>query len=145
MKVKLFGLLLLFSLATVAIPQTAPVTHSIKLTWASTCVPPTNTTTCDPTVSYNVYKYGGYPGNPEPPVCSSVAISSFVKITASPVIGTTYTDGPGIANGVTRCYYITALDSAGNESDPSTILSVLVVLPLAPKPSAPAQVVSVVL
>lgn len=122
--------------------QTPPptTTHSVKLTW----VAPVSTTTPPPPTSpspytYNVYKYGGMPGNVDPPICANTAVSSFAKI-ASNLTVLSYTDGPGIPNGVTRCYFVTTVDATGNESDPSIILSVLVALPLPTKPPVPTGV-----
>lgn len=135
----------LMLLSSSAMPQTTPTTHSVKLTWlqgtpTTTPPPPPSPTP----ITYNVYKYGGMPGNVDPPVCSSTPISQFVKIAANITV-TTWTDGPGIPNGVTRCYYVTEVDGTGVESDPSPILSVLVVLPVPTKPVPPTNFVGVVI
>jgi hypothetical protein len=115
-------------------------THSVQLVWMApvgTPIPPATTPPTQPSpLTYNVYKYGGQPGNPEPPNCAGTAVSSFFTISTGLTV-LTFTDGPGIPNGVTRCYFVTAVGPSGVESDPSTILSVLVALPVPTKPTPP--------
>lgn len=131
--------------------QTAPLTttgttHSVALTWAAS-VPPTTTPPAPPypsPLTYNVYKYGGQPGNPEPPNCAGTPISSFFTISTGLSV-LTWTDGPGIPDGVTRCYFVTAVSATGVESDPSTIVSVLVSLPVPAKPTPPATLTATVM
>jgi hypothetical protein len=116
-------------------------THSVKLVWVApqppAPIPPETVPPAQPSpLTYNVYKFGGQPGNPEPPNCAATPVSQFFVISTGLTV-LTFTDGPGIPNGVTRCYFVTAVGPSGVESDPSTILSVLVNLPVPTKPLPP--------
>jgi hypothetical protein len=129
--------------------DTTGTTHSVQLVWTAPVppAPPGGTPPPPPypsPMTYNVYKYGGQPGNPEPPNCAGTPVSSFFTISTGLLV-LTFTDGPGIPNGVTRCYFVTAVSASGVESDPSTIVNVLVSLPIPTKPTPPTGVAATVI
>ncbi|HUN82740.1 MAG TPA: choice-of-anchor D domain-containing protein [Terracidiphilus sp.] len=80
--------------------------HEVALSWNA----PTSST--DPVVGYNVYRTisGG---------------SSYQRLNSSPVTQTSYTDTTGQSN-VSYEYYVTSVDSSGNESTQSNLTSVTI-------------------
>jgi 2-keto-3-deoxy-6-phosphogluconate aldolase len=78
-------------------------THTITLTWP--------TSSSAGVTGYNVYKFFG--------ACPAAG-TAFTKITATPIIATTFSE-TGIADNVTRCYHVTAVAAAGESSPSGTI------------------------
>src|SRR5258708_35632963 len=81
----------------------AQTTHSNTLNWA----PSTATV-----AGYNVYRFAG--------PCAGTPLSSFTRLTLTPITALTFTD-TGMADGAVNCYYITAVgtDPAKTESQSS--------------------------
>jgi cellulose 1,4-beta-cellobiosidase len=104
MKMRIFRSFLvaafILSLPSLARAQT-PGSRSISLSWQ----PSVNAT------GYNIYKSQ-----------SACAGATFAKITPTPITAVTFTE-TGMADGVTRCYYITAVNATG-ESTPSGTIQV---------------------
>ena len=90
---------------TIALSGTgvAPVTHSVLLSW---------TASTSAVIGYNTYE-GSVSGGP------------YVKLSASPVAVTDYTDA-GVASGQNRYYVVTSVDANNVESAFSTEVSVVV-------------------
>lgn len=110
MKRLILAAALWFALAVPAHAQT-PGNRKVTLSWT-----PVATAT-----GYNVYKNltGGCGGSP-----------TFMKITATPITATTFSES-GLADGVTRCYYVTAVNAAG-ESTPSGTVQITTPIYTAP-------------
>jgi hypothetical protein len=105
-------------------------THSNTLTW---------TASTGTVAGYNVYRFAGG--------CAGVSLSSFTKLTATPVIALTFTDS-GMVDGAVNCYYVTAVgtDVAKTESQSSGTVQCVtptftanVAPPPAGKPTAAVQ------
>lgn len=96
----------------------SPNNHTITLSWAAV----SNVT------GYNVYK-----------AFSACAGATFTKVTPSPVTATAFSE-TGLPDGVTRCYYVTAVNANG-ESLPGgkiQITTPMYIAPAAAPPPAPA-------
>lgn len=115
--------------AYAVLAQTAPV-HSNTISWAAS----TGTIS-----GYNVYRFVGS--------CAGVPLSSFTKLTVTPITALTYTDS-GMADGAVNCYYVTAVgtDPAKTESQSSgtlqcttPVFTANVAPPPAGKPSSTSQ------
>jgi fibronectin type 3 domain-containing protein len=82
------------------------VTHQVNLSW----VAPASST--DPVVGYNVYRAAG-------------GTSSYQMLNSAVNAVTTYTD-MAVQSGATYDYYVTSVDSAGNQSVPSNVTTVTI-------------------
>jgi hypothetical protein len=89
--------------------------HSVSLSWTAS-----SDAAANPTLAYNVYRISG--------ACPASGTTGFVKLSASPVSGTTFTDSTVPLGQV--CYYVTATLNGG-ESLPSNTAAA-VILPGAP-------------
>jgi hypothetical protein len=99
-------------------------THGVTLTWGAV----TNAT------GYNVYK-----------AQAACAGATFAKVTAMPLTATTFSE-TGYPDGATRCFYVTAVNAAG-ESTPSGTIQITTPAYTAPVAAAiqpPATVTSAV-
>jgi len=92
----IIAVLLCLCITSVAAAQT---THSNVIAWtASTGI----------VSGYNVYKFAGS--------CAGTPLTSFTKLTATPVTVLTFTDS-GMADGATNCYYVTAVGTDANHTE----------------------------
>jgi hypothetical protein len=97
---------LIFWFGCVASAQTV---HSNTIKWAAS----TGTVS-----GYNVYRFAG--------TCAGTPLTSFTKLTATPISALTFTDS-GMVDGAVNCYYVTAVgtDAAKTESQSSGTLQLV--------------------
>jgi fibronectin type 3 domain-containing protein len=86
----------------IGLSGTAETTYQVDLTW----VAPANSS--DPVVGYNVYR--------------STSGGGFRLLNAVVNVPVTFVDN-NVQNGVSYAYYVTSVDSTGNESSPSNTWS----------------------
>ena len=97
MKIKSLILALLF--CCIGSAAQAQAAHQNTIAWTA----PTVTV-----AGYNVYRFAG--------ACTGTPLSSFTRLTATPITALTYTDS-GMADGAVNCYYVTAVGTDANKTE----------------------------